>query len=186
MNKTMIASAMAVMMFTSAGVHADQETGKVDAGVHAAQGTGKVNFKGVIINAPCSIDPKSANQTIDFGQLSKSHLNKGGISIEKDVAIELLNCDTATLTDKAVKVSFDGQPVAKADTELATSGSAKNVAIVLNGYGKNVVWGKQTEGLKLTNGTNTLMFKAWAKKAATGEVTEGDFAATTNFTLSYN
>lgn len=173
MKKTMMASAVAIIMFASAGVSANQ-------------GTGKVNFTGTVIDAPCSIAPESANQSIDFGQLSKNHLNKGGISQEKDVKIELLHCDVANLTDKAVKVSFDGQPVANTANELATSGSAKNVAIVMNGHGKDVVWGQQTDGLKLAQGTNTLVFKAWAKKAGTGDVTEGDFAATTNFTLSYN
>ncbi len=44
----------------------------------ADQGQGVVNFKGTVIDAPCGIAPESADQTIDFGQISKSHLTAGG------------------------------------------------------------------------------------------------------------
>lgn len=51
---------------------------------HAAdQGQGKVNFKGTVINAPCGIAPESADQSIDFGQISKAHLEADGISVKK-------------------------------------------------------------------------------------------------------
>ena len=49
------------------------------------KGKGVVNFKGTVIDAPCGIDPDSADQTIDFGQISKSHLNADGISVKKDL-----------------------------------------------------------------------------------------------------
>lgn len=61
---------------------------------HAAnQGQGVVNFKGTVIDAPCGIAPESADQTIDFGQISKTHLENSGISVKKDVDIKLVNCD---------------------------------------------------------------------------------------------
>ncbi|MFP2822780.1 fimbrial protein, partial [Escherichia coli] len=54
-------------------------------GANAAnQGQDVVNFKGTVIDAPCGIDPDSADQTIDFGQISKSHLDADGISVKKD------------------------------------------------------------------------------------------------------
>jgi major pilin subunit PapA len=46
----------------------------------AGAGSGEVDFKGVIVDAPCGIAPQSIDQTIDFGQLSLTHLNSGGIS----------------------------------------------------------------------------------------------------------
>ncbi|HBM4939982.1 TPA: P fimbria major subunit PapA, partial [Escherichia coli] len=65
----------------------------VSFGVNAAptipQGQGKVTFNG----APCSISQKSADQSIDFGQLSKSFLEAGGTSKPMDLDIELVNCD---------------------------------------------------------------------------------------------
>ena len=73
----------------------------VSFGVNAAptipQGQGKVTFNGTVVDAPCSISQKSADQSIDFGQLSKSFLEAGGTSKPMDLDIELVNCDiTAT------------------------------------------------------------------------------------------
>lgn len=48
---------------------------------HAAdQGHGIINFKGTVIDAPCGIAQESAEQTIDFGQISKEGANKRGNS----------------------------------------------------------------------------------------------------------
>ncbi|WP_169776436.1 fimbrial protein, partial [Escherichia coli] len=78
---------------------------------HAAnQGQGVVNFKGTVIDAPCGIDPDSADQTIDFGQISKSHLDADGISVKKDLNIKLVNCEP----NKSVKVTFSGATIASA------------------------------------------------------------------------
>lgn len=69
----------------------------VSFGVNAAptipQGQGKVTFNGTVVGAPCSISQKSADQSIDFGQLSKSFLEAGGTSKPMDLDIELVNCD---------------------------------------------------------------------------------------------
>lgn len=46
--------------------------------VHAAgAGQGTVTFKGAIIEAACSIDPESVDQTIGLGQVAKSALTGG-------------------------------------------------------------------------------------------------------------
>ncbi len=69
----------------------------VSFGVNAAptipQGQGKVTFNGTVVDAPCSISQKSADQSIDFGQLSKRFLEAGGTSKPMDLDIELVNCD---------------------------------------------------------------------------------------------
>lgn len=69
----------------------------VSFGVNAAptipQGQGKVTFNGTVVDAPCSISQKSADQSIDFGLLSKSFLEAGGTSKPMDLDIELVNCD---------------------------------------------------------------------------------------------
>ncbi len=56
----------------------------VSFGVNAAnQGQGVINFKGTVIDAPCGIAQESADQTINFGQISKAHLNADGISVKR-------------------------------------------------------------------------------------------------------
>ncbi len=70
MIKSVIAGAVA-MAVVSFGVNAAPTT---------PQGQGRVTFNGTVVDAPCSISQKSADQSIDFGQLSKSFLANDGQS----------------------------------------------------------------------------------------------------------
>ncbi|MCJ2597335.1 fimbrial protein, partial [Escherichia coli] len=86
----------------------------VSFGVNAAnQGQGVINFKGTVIDAPCGIAQESADQTINFGQISKAHLNADGISVKKDLDIKLVNCDATEIgkLTNGVKVSFTGTTI---------------------------------------------------------------------------
>ncbi|ECB5000939.1 type 1 fimbrial protein, partial [Salmonella enterica subsp. enterica serovar Typhimurium] len=80
MIKSVIAGAVA-MAVVSFGVNAALTT---------PQGQGRVTFNGTVVDAPCSISQKSADQSIDFGQLSKSFLEAGGVSKPMDLDIELV------------------------------------------------------------------------------------------------
>ncbi|HCP1804270.1 TPA: type 1 fimbrial protein [Escherichia coli] len=152
------------------------------------QGQGQVNFKGVVIDAPCGIAPESADQTIDFGQLSKAHLEQGGISHAKNLDIKLVNC-YFTEPSKTVKATFTGNTVTSHPEELATAGGT-GTAIMVSGQNENPVKfdGSETSGaMPLKNGDNTLHYTAWVKKssAADSTVTEGEFSSVVNFNLSY-
>lgn len=69
----------------------------VSFGAYAAptipQGQGKVTFNGTVVDAPCGIDAQSADQSIDFGQVSKLFLENDGESQPKSFDIKLINCD---------------------------------------------------------------------------------------------
>ncbi|HGN1301586.1 fimbrial protein [Proteus mirabilis] len=146
----------------------------------AASGDGTITFTGKVIDAPCGIATESANQAIDFGQISKSLLEKDGISQVKQIPIKLVNCDLtkagsdtgAAGSYKGVKVTFNGNTITGATEELATTGSM-------------VKFNEAGELQALGNNDNTLMYTAWAKKATNGTIAEGEFNATTNFTLAY-
>ncbi len=158
----------------------------ISFGANAAdQGHGVVNFKGAVIDAPCGIAPESADQSIDFGQISKAHLNAGGISVKKDVNIKLVNCDlgTGAAAKKNVEVTFSGATVDTAKKMLGASNTGAGIVMV-GQDGKDVVFGTPTAVIPLTNGDNTLHYQAWVKKAGTA-VTEGAFTAVTEFTLAY-
>ena len=109
----------------------------VSFGVNAAptipQGQGKVTFNGTVVDAPCSISQKSADQSIDFGQLSKSFLEAGGTSKPMDLDIELVNCDiTAFKQGQAAKngkvqLSFTGPQVTGQAEELAGDSSGLSI-----------------------------------------------------------
>lgn len=164
----------------------------VSFGANAAksQGQGTVNFKGSVIDAPCGIAPESADQTIDFGQISKAHLNNDGISMKKNVDIKLVNCDFGTATAPAalknnVKVTFSGVNTGGDFTALGLS--TTNAVIKMSGQdGKPVKFdGTAVSTTKLQNGDNTLRYQAWVQKGDKA-VTEGEFSAVANFALAYN
>lgn len=149
---------------------------------HAAnQGQGVVNFKGTVIDAPCGIDPDSADQTIDFSQISKSHLDADGISVKKDLNIKLVNCEP----NKSVKVTFSGATIASAANELGTAGDTGTAVVISGQDGKLVSFGTEGSAQSLQEGENTLHYSSWVKKATGGTVKEGDFTAVANFNLSY-
>ncbi|EIY5515288.1 type 1 fimbrial protein [Salmonella enterica] len=161
------------------------------ANAATAQGQGKINFKGSVIDAPCGIAPESADQTIDFGQISKAHLNNNGISKKQNVDIKLVNCDFGTPKAGAslkntVKVSFSGMNTGSDFTSLGLS--TTNAVVKMSGQdGKLVKFDGTTpsDGSKLQSGDNTLRYQAWVQKGA-ADVKEGEFSAVANFALAYN
>ncbi|CAD5554446.1 PixA protein [Escherichia coli] len=163
----------------------------VSFGANAAnQGQGTVNFKGSVIDAPCGIAPESADQTIDFGQISKAHLKNDGISVKKVVDIKLVNCDfTDPAAKKAVSVTFSGRDVNGHADELGTTGDTGTAIVMSGSDGSLVKFDGATPSNKMTlqEGSNTLKYSAWVKKSSApgAEVKEGDFFATTHFNLTY-
>lgn len=159
----------------------------VSFGANAAtnQGSGAVNFKGEIIDAPCGIAPESADQTIDFGQISKAHLNAKGTSVKKDVDIKLVNCELGG-AQKTVQVTFNGSTVDAGKKMLGASNTGAGIVMV-GQDGKDVVFGTATAAVPVTNGNNTLRYQAWVQAVDMGNpaVTEGAFSAITDFTLAY-
>lgn len=155
----------------------------------ANQGQGIVNFKGAVINAACGIAPESADQSIDFGQISKTHLEASGISVKKELNIKLVNCDATGVgaLKSGVKVSFTGTTVNGQTQELGTAGDT-GTAIVISEASGNLVSFDGTAGAatKLQAGDNILRYSTWVKKATGGTLKEGDFTAVANFNLSYD
>lgn len=178
MKKSLVAGIVAMAMFSFGA---------------QANGQGVVNFKGSVIDTPCGIASESADQTIDFGQISKAHLEANGTSVRKDLDIKLVNCALAKPAAggskpapfKTVKVAFTGTTTGQ-NTELGTSGST-GTAIVVSGAGAAPVDFTGTAGAasNLQDGDNTLRYSAWVKKATGGTLSEGAFTAIANFNLTY-
>lgn len=156
----------------------------VSFGANAAnQGQGIVNFKGTVIDAPCGIAPESADQSIDFGQISKSHLNTAdGISVKKDLNIKLVNCEP----NKSVKVTFTGATLEGDNTALGTAGDTGTAVVISGQDGKLVQFGSEGAAQSLKEGDNTLHYSSWVKAASKGSAKEGAFTAVANFNLTYN
>ncbi|EHH5054288.1 type 1 fimbrial protein [Escherichia coli] len=154
----------------------------------ADQGQGKVNFKGTVIDAPCGIAPESADQSIDFGQISKAHLAADGISVKKDLDIKLVNC-VLDAKKPTVKVAFSGTNVNGHTNELGTAGDTGTAIVISSEDGSLVTFdGKTSTGsMNYKAGDNTLHYNAWVKKSSADNaaIKEGEFTAVTNFNLAY-
>lgn len=152
---------------------------------HAAnQGQGVVNFEGSIIDAPCSINPESVDQTVNLGQVSKVALKNGGQSTPKEFQILLENCEIEEGKEN-VSLTFTG--VESATGLLAINGAAKGASIALSDTsGKLIEMGKATAAHKVTEGKNILRFRAYLQGDNASEaVVPGDFTSVADFTMAY-
>lgn len=160
----------------------------VASAAQADQGHGTVTFTGSIIDAPCSIDPDTVDQTVDLGQVSNVALANGGTSAPKNFEIRLENCSVKTA--QTVTTTFTGME--GANGLLGITGTAKGASIAItDGAGTVVKLNEATKGQAVQNGNNTLLFSAYLKgdgdSTSTPPVTivPGDFKSVANFTLAY-
>lgn len=155
-------------------------------------GGGTVTFTGNIVDAPCSIAPESANQTVDMGVLSNSAIRNGTTPV-KNFNIRLENCDLQKYnadgtpatggTWSGVKVTFTGATVGTSNEYLAI---ADNVGIELTQNGKTLAMNTPTDKVLLQTGDQTLLFGAQVKAVDTTKaIPLKNFTSVANFTMAY-
>lgn len=161
---------------------------------HAAiknQGNGTVTFKGAIVDAPCSITPEAADQTVNLGQVSNVALKDGGQSTPKNFQIKLENCEYNTETpgkNNSVAITFSGAASVDDSKLLGITGTAKGAGIAItDGSGRLIELGKAATAQNIDQGNNTLSFAAYLQgsKTAGAVVTPGEFQSVADFTLAY-
>jgi type 1 fimbria pilin len=152
----------------------------------ADQGSGTVTFTGSIIDAPCSINPDSVDQTVALGEISQASLANLGTSIPRNFSIKLENCD---LTDKTkVAITFNGSPDGVNSSLLGITGTAKGAGIAItDGSGAPIKLGVASTYRTLGEGSNTLVYSAYLQgnSATAGSVVPGSFSSVADFTLAY-
>lgn len=157
------------------------------------QGHGTVNFKGEIIDAPCSISADTIEQTVDLGQVSSSALAKGGKSSPQDFKIKLQDCDVSSLTKKTVTATFTGKGASfdTTSTLLALSGTASGAAVAITDNNNQAVkLGSPASVYTFADDSTTadLLYSAYLQGAAdntANPIVAGQFTSVANFTLAY-
>ncbi|ALX95764.1 type 1 fimbrial protein [Serratia sp. JSRIV001] len=154
----------------------------------AGQGSGTVTFTGSIIDAPCSINPESVDQTVGLGEISNVALAKGGNTGESEprgFKIKLENCDTATL--KSVTTTFSGGASEYNSEWLGLNGTATGAGIIIASQNNgDLKLGVPSAAQTLVDGNNTLQFSARLKGGGTdATITPGTFQSVADFTLAY-
>lgn len=152
----------------------------------AGAGSGVVKFEGEIIEAACSITPGTSDQLVKFGQVATSQLKSGGMSLPQKIEIELEGCSLDDLTDQTVTATFTGTESVDVPKALGITGTAKGAGIVIvDDLGAAIELGKASAPRMIGAGKNTLLFGAYMKGMAAGDLTHGEFTAITNFALAY-
>lgn len=160
------------------------------------QGSGKIKFKGVVIDAPCSIAPDSVDKEVDLGEVTTAVINANKKSTAVPVDINLENCqldDPADETDTPVTkvdVTFTSAATDATDTSLMSNtyaSGAQNVGVrLLDNNEANITLGSaQTVDLLSGSTTQTLHFKALMEVAQGKTATAGQVEATANYVLMY-
>ena len=182
--KLLLAAAMAAIVSGSAFAD-DQSSGKI-----------KIKFKGVVIDAPCSIAPDSVDKEVDLGEVTTAVINANKKSTPVPVDINLENCqldDPADETDTPitkVEVTFTSAATDATDTSLMSNtfaNGAQNVGVrLLDNAEGNITLG-QPNVLDLLAGstTQTLHFKAVMEVPTGKTATAGQVEATANYVLMY-
>ena len=160
--------------------------GTISGAQAADQGHGKITFTGSIIDAPCSIDPNSVDQTVELGAISNVSLLNGGNSDPKPFEIHLEKCSLDTA--KLVTTTFDGAP--GKDGLLGMTGDAKGASIAITDGSNNVIkLGQPTTGQTISAGATeaTLAFSAYLKGDGGDDksIVPGKFQSVANFILDY-
>lgn len=187
LNKIMMATIVALGMSSIA--HAEEPEEPTNPIVRAAdQGSGKINFKGSIIDAACSINPESIDQTVDLGQVSKAALQDGGKSTPRNFTIDLENCTFGKEAKNKVTVTFSGMESDANNGLLGTTGAAKGASIAItDGSGQVISLNKPTKPQELQEGNNTLAFSTYLQgDGDDAALVEGNFIAVADFKLAYN
>ncbi|RTP97276.1 type 1 fimbrial protein [Enterobacter sp. WCHEn045836] len=158
----------------------------VSSVAHAAnQGSGKVTFTGAIIDAPCSINPDSVDQTVELGQVSNALLKKGGKSASKSFDILLENCEIEE-GKNSVSVTFTGTASEAQDGMLDINGSASGASVAIaDKSGKLIKLGEASPAQDVAEGSTKLSFNAYLQGNGTSDVVPGDFTAVADFQMAY-
>jgi len=163
--------------------------GMMAAGANAAdQGHGKVTFTGSIIDAPCSITPETADQTVLLGQVASHVLKDGGTSAPKNFTIDLENCDFGDdgATSNSVAVTFSGTASTLDSTLLGLTGEASGAGVAIaDESGTALDVGTPSSLYKLAGTNPSLGFTAYLKGISGETITTGDFESVANFTMDY-
>lgn len=159
----------------------------------ASRHNGTVTFNGKIIDTPCSVEQDDLQQTVEFGEISKAVLEKGGTSDIKTFDIVLKDCSLDTAT--TAKIVFNGGAAAGTNNELlALNGDASGAGIAVKYSGSKIKFDGTTPAVgasSLSNGDNTFSFSTYVEKLPTPPsgtavgITTGEFISTANFVVSY-
>lgn len=160
--------------------------------VHATNNIGmEMDFKGTLVNEPCTVDPNDTDIQLDFGTIIDEYLYLNTRTHSQPFTIHLQDCDIDNWPGEGtVTVHFDGAEDAALPGYLAMSDTTIGAAVGLEqGDGTFLPLRKTSAPIQLSDGSVALNFKAFVEgepQAITNKTIKlGDFSATATFFLDY-
>ncbi|HHQ6579729.1 TPA: fimbrial protein [Serratia fonticola] len=155
-----------------------------------AQAVENVEFRGALVNAPCSLRPGDEAIELNLGTLVNKFLYTNTRTPSQTFSLHLDDCDTAVAT--GVKLTFMGIESTALPGLLAldTSSAARGVAVGMETSGGQALpLNVQGSTTPLIQGNMAIALQAFvqaepAAKANQG-IVEGAFTATATFALEY-
>ncbi|KQQ60795.1 hypothetical protein ASF66_13740 [Pseudomonas sp. Leaf129] len=157
---------------------------------HAVDGT--INFTGTILDAACTVDPGSANQTVPLGNVNKSAFVTAGDRASSAPFVITVNACNPAITRVAVR--FDG-PTAPGNPQLlalsagGTPATGVGIGIYEAVTDTLVPPGTKSVGIAAPAAGSAANLEFTARYVSTVEtaaITAGPANGTATFTLDYN
>lgn len=154
---------------------------------HAEETGGQIHFGGSAIDAACSVDARSMNQTIEMGQIRSAAFNGVGSWADPiGFTLTLTDCDTSV--SQSAGIAFQGVTDSHDPMVLAVTdgpGSAVGVGIGIYDEQTNLVVPNSAPRSykQLIDGDNVLHFIA--KYRATAHIVAGEASVVANFIVIY-
>lgn len=155
-----------------------------------AQAVENVEFRGALVNAPCTLRPGDEAIELNFGTLVNKYLYTNPRTPSQPFALHLDDCDTAVAT--GVKLTFMGTESTPLPGLLALDAAsvARGVAVGMETSGGQALpLNVPSSTMALTPGNMTIALQAYVQAEPTAKanqgIVEGAFTATATFALEY-
>ncbi|SIR20440.1 fimbrial protein [Aeromonas hydrophila] len=156
----------------------------------AAQAVDNLDFRGGLVNAPCTLRAGDEDLTLEFGTVIDKYLYTYARTPSRPFALHLDDCDTTVLT--GVTLTFSGSESLELPGLLALdpSSQARGIAVgIESGVGQPWPLNGTGATISLMPGNMVIPLQAYIRAEptmmATRGITYGGFTATAAFTLSY-
>lgn len=149
-----------------------------------------LQFRGGLVNAPCTLRLEDRDLTLDFGTVIDKYLYSYGRTPSKPFSLHLDDCETSVVT--GVTLTFTGTESAELPGLLALdSGSvARGIAVgIANGSGQPWPLNSPGPAINLVPGNMVISLQAYIEAEPTAkalkQIERGPFTAVATFSLAY-
>ncbi|MGT4067294.1 UNVERIFIED_CONTAM: fimbrial protein [Aeromonas hydrophila] len=156
----------------------------------AAQAVDNLDFRGGLVNAPCTLRAGDEDLTLEFGTVIDKYLYTNARTPSRPFALHLDDCDTTVLT--GVTLTFRGTESLELPGLLALdpSSQARGIAVGIES-GAGQPWPLNGAGatISLIPGNMVIPLQAYLEVEPTARnsqgIVRGPFMATATFSLTY-